>query len=166
MGRKCSICEHEKLVDIDKAILDNVSNRAVAGQYGVSREAVRRHQVNGHIENALIHAHDAKEIKEADDVFGRLSNLHDRAMAVLNKAELEQSYTVMLNAIREVRSIIETQAKCHGLMKENEINIGMQVNVADAISITRTFLEKKHPEVARELHKHMVEIYDTQYSVE
>src|SRR5690554_5949617 len=64
-GARCTICNHSLRVEIDKVLIAGVSYRAIARQYGVSREAVGRHKRNGHIAEHIAKAAQKKEIKEA-----------------------------------------------------------------------------------------------------
>ena len=67
-GAQCTICNHPQRVEIEKALMAGKSYRAIAGQYGVSREAVGRHKRNGHIAEHIAKAAQKKEIKRADSL--------------------------------------------------------------------------------------------------
>ena len=67
-GGQCSICNHPQRVEIDKALVAGESYRAIARQYGVSREAAGRHKRNGHIAEQIAKAARKKEIKQAEEI--------------------------------------------------------------------------------------------------
>ncbi len=48
MKNRCSICNHEKRSDIEQALASSKSLRGIAGDFGVTKDAVGRHRA--HIE--------------------------------------------------------------------------------------------------------------------
>lgn len=71
MPRKCTICEHPHRTEIEKAIVRNDSNRAIASRFDVSRGAVQRHTDN-HLPAAIVHAEESKAEVRSIDIMGEL----------------------------------------------------------------------------------------------
>jgi hypothetical protein len=106
MPRECTVCAHPDSVLINEAlVLDKVSNRGVARQYGVDDSSVQRHRK--HIPEMLARASRAEEIARADTLLDRIEELHRRTEAVLSKVEQTDNYSATLAAIREMRNNLE-----------------------------------------------------------
>jgi hypothetical protein len=80
-GAQCTICNHPQRVEIEKAVMAGKSYRAIAGQYGVSREAVGRHKRNGHIAEQIVKAARKKEIKRAGEIASVVEEKERREVA-------------------------------------------------------------------------------------
>lgn len=106
MARSCSVCQHEDNVLINEAlVVQGLSNRAMARQFGLSKDAVRRHRQ--HIPEMLAQASRAEEVANADSLLERLEDLQSRTEAILSRVEGTDNYSAMLGAIREMRSNLE-----------------------------------------------------------
>jgi len=132
-------------LEIDKALIGGVSYRAIARQYGVSREAAGRHKRNGHIAEqiakvakkkeiqqakevqAAILAQEAQEVADAQTILDEVSRLKDRALTILDRAETEGTREACM-ALREVRGIVELLAKVRGELKGD----GPTINIIQA----------------------------------
>jgi DNA invertase Pin-like site-specific DNA recombinase len=67
IGRRCTVCDHEQHLEIDKALIRGVTRRRVARLFGLGRTAVWRHYENGHISKQIaqgIRLRQAKDWKE------------------------------------------------------------------------------------------------------
>ena len=82
MGRKCSVCVHTERESIDQAIVEGQSNRAIARQYGLSKDAVARH-AEKHLPAALVEVAAASESTHVDDLWTRINGLIGEAEALL-----------------------------------------------------------------------------------
>lgn len=110
MARKCSVCQHSQLNEINRAIVRGESKRAIARQYGLSKDAVRRH-ANNHIPGALMKAKDAEDVAHSDDLFAEVRSLKDKGLGILDEAKKAKDLRVALAAIREVRGCFELLAR-------------------------------------------------------
>jgi N-acyl-D-amino-acid deacylase len=61
MPRKCTVCEHEKVEEINRLLLKGVSLRNIAKQYFVSAASLHRHK-KGHLPAKLVKAQEALDI--------------------------------------------------------------------------------------------------------
>jgi len=84
-GGQCTICNHPQRVEIDKALVAGVSYRAIASQYGVSREAVGRHKRNGHIAEQITKVARKKEIKQAEQIAAAVEEKERHEVASVDK---------------------------------------------------------------------------------
>jgi len=106
MPPKCSICTHPKKAHINRALASGKKSlRAIAGQYGVSRQALTRHKA--HITKSLQTAKKNGAIKEGKSVY-------DRVMSMIAQAEEKfngTTGTLQVQWFRELRGMIETLGK-------------------------------------------------------
>ncbi|MGI6308457.1 MAG: hypothetical protein ACOX1X_07690 [Dethiobacteria bacterium] len=122
-GRKCTICEHAKVNEINKALLAGDSFRNIAKRYGVSTAALHRHKSN-HIPAALTQAREAKEVAQADNLLAQVQELQAKALSILRQAEAAGELRTALQGVREARSCLELLAKLQGeLQQEGTVNI-------------------------------------------
>ena len=128
MPRKCSICTHPDKLNIEVDILSNVPFRAIATKYNVGRAPLKRHFDNGHISQETIKAEELRKIAYSNDLLAKLMYLQNEALRVLDEAKdtedpMKKSPLTVLSAVGKVHSMIETQAKLAGRLKDAEINI-------------------------------------------
>ncbi len=79
-GRKCIPCSHASRLDIDSKMVAGVSDRAIAGQYQISKSSVSRHR--GHIRQAIEQA----ETDVSSRLVARLQKLEETAGELLQEA--------------------------------------------------------------------------------
>jgi len=114
MAGKCSVCEHPKRSEIDKALVTrSASMRNIAERFGVSTTALARHK-KGHIPRLVEAAQAAAEVQAATsgrELIDELETLRGRVRAILDKAEEGGELRVALQAVRELRECIKAQAE-------------------------------------------------------
>ena len=110
MPRRCSVCEHDDLAEINSALASNEPLRTIADRWSVSKMALIRHR-NQHLPVSQLKAKEAEEVARADDLFDQVRDLQERALATLDRAEEAQELSTALQAIREARSNLELLAK-------------------------------------------------------
>ena len=172
-GGQCTICNHPQRLEIDTALVAGVSYRAIASQYGVSREAVGRHKRNGHIAEqiakvakkkeiqqakevqAAILAQEAQEVADAQTILDEVSRLKGRALTILDRAETEGTREACM-ALREVRGIVELLAKVRGELKGDgpTINIIQNPQFVEFKSVVlEVMCDECRERLTRELHR-------------
>ncbi len=123
MPRSCTVCEHPKREEIDRALVGETSNLSVSSLFGVSESAVRRHKAN-HLPARLVMAEKAAEVAQADALLEEVRELQARTLAILEAAEETKQHRTALSAIREARSNLELLAKLLGELDERpQVNI-------------------------------------------
>jgi hypothetical protein len=114
LAGKCSICEHPKRSEIDRALVTrSASMRNIAEQFGVSTTALARHK-KGHIPRLVEAAHAAAGAHAATsgrELIDELEALRGRVRAILDRAEEGGELRVALQAVRELRETIKAQAE-------------------------------------------------------
>mgnify|MGYP007124176076 FL=1 len=103
--RTCTICGHAQKEAINKALLSGQSERAIAGQFRVSKSAAARHR-----------AHIAEEVAQSkqlsvERLLNDLDGLQRRAEQQLTRAEKTHDLRGALLAIGEGRRLLETALK-------------------------------------------------------
>jgi hypothetical protein len=111
----CTICRNPKRATIETALLRNTPLRKLAAETGTSAGALHRHKQ--HISARLVNAHEARTVTDADRLLERIEELIDRAESVAESARKEKNWTVVMSALREIRSCAELLAKLRGQLE-------------------------------------------------
>jgi hypothetical protein len=131
--RRCSICQHNRLERINRALVEGIGFPALVAKYRVSKDALSRHKAN-HLPATLVKAQEAQEVANADDLLEEVRSLQARALTILGRAEGVGDLRTALGAIREARSNLELLAKLVGELDErpqvNVVLIDAQVRAA------------------------------------
>jgi hypothetical protein len=123
VGRSCTACAHPDRRKIDKALVDGVSERTIAGRYGLTKSTVHRH-ATGHIPALLTKAHAVEVVASADDLLGQVTALKIRALGLLTTAEKANDTRAAILACREVRECVSLLAELAGKIdKAPKINV-------------------------------------------
>ena len=109
---KCTICPHEKLEEINQALMSGLSLRNVAKQFFVSMPSLHRHK--RHIPAGMVLAQHAKEVAKADTLLEQVAKLRDKAMSILEQAEQAGDLRTALAGVREAKGCLELLAKLQG----------------------------------------------------
>ena len=128
MPHPCTVCQHPRRDAVDRHLVSGRSNRGVAREYGLGREAVRNHRAR-HVPQTLTRAREAREEAHADDLLAQVRHLHDRALHILDEAEAADDHRSALGAIREARAAVELLAKLVGELDERPV-----VNVTNLLA--------------------------------
>src|SRR5262245_975105 len=71
MPRHCSVCSSPRRAAIDSSIVAGLSNRAIARQFGIGRDAVRNHRAK-HLPRLVARIRDVEEIARATELIADL----------------------------------------------------------------------------------------------
>ena len=137
----CSICRHRKRAEIDRAVLDKVSLRTIAQQYGTSAAVLCRHKP--HIATEVMQVKQSQEQARAGGLaeyfeafLERAETLEAAVLAVLKEAQQSKDRTGTLAAVREavnlakeMRAHRELLAKGIGELREQHIGDNLTINV-------------------------------------
>jgi|SRR5215203_965405 len=159
MPRSCSICSHEKRYDIDSILAErSKSYRAIALQYGVSKDAVSRHASGSHISELIALAADAERAAHADSLLDGLEALQAETKAVLDEVKETDLYGVRLGAIREMRRNLELIGEVtKELNRQPTLNLALNpeyLQLRDAVVLA----VEPYPEAAKAISRTMLEI--------
>jgi hypothetical protein len=146
--RSCTLCEHPKREEIDRALVGETSNLSISSVFGVSESAVRRHKAN-HLPATLAKAHGAGEAARGDNLLEQVGDLQRRALGILDRAEEAGELKTALSAIREARGNLELLAKLLGELDERPVvNLNVSPEWLELRTVIVSALEP-HPD-ARE----------------
>jgi len=114
---RCSVCQHPARSAVDQALVSGRTFRGIAEEYGLSKDAVRRHR-DRHLTQAMRGALASAEGRAGRTALGRLEGLYGRADAILGAAEAGGQGALALGAIKELRGIVELLARITGELDE------------------------------------------------
>ena len=117
MPRRCSICHHQGLEGINRALVEGIAFPVLVAKYRVSKDALSRHKAN-HLPATLVKAQEAREVARADDLLDEVRSLQARALTILDRAERVGDLRTALRAIKEARGNLELLAKLMGQIDE------------------------------------------------
>src|SRR5438477_6300327 len=106
MPRICTVCAHQKVSEINAALLRNEAYRNIAKRFGASESAVFRHQ-REHLPAALVKAKEATDAVQADTLLGKITQLEQEVRRLGGKAEAAGDYRGAMAAVRELVRIVE-----------------------------------------------------------
>lgn len=116
MPRKCSVCGHERLEEINRFLLAGASFRNVAEQFSITTAALFRHKQ--HLPIGMVKAQEAIEVAKADTLLDQVLWLRDKSVSILEKAERAGDLRVALQGVREARNCLELLGKLAGELRE------------------------------------------------
>ena len=117
MPRRCSICHHEGLESINRALVEGIAFPVLVAKYRVSKDALSRHKAN-HLLATLVKAQEAQAVARADDLLDEVRSLQARTLTILDRAERVGDLRTALRAIKEARGNLELLAKLMGQIDE------------------------------------------------
>lgn len=150
MPARCLVCSHPNRDQINEALVKRkVADTAVAGEYGLNREAVRRHRINhlGFSQQAASESHNARTIIRF------ASELYERSLGVLKQAEATlvdsegspRAVQAASASLREVRQSIELLARL--VVNEPDPTEGASKNAALDLQIAEALSQLRPPEL-------------------
>ena len=142
MGRRCTICHHQKRPAIDRELVRGEPFRDVAKRFGTSASALHRHKTShlpAHLAKAYetaevtraadlaqeAEAHKARDLGQAIDVAAQLRAINAACLEILQKSRASEKHAISLGAVDRIYRQLELQAKLIGELQEQ----GPQVNV-------------------------------------
>lgn len=115
--RKCTVCDHRKRTEVERALIGPDSFRTIAARFGLSTTALQRHQAK-HLPEKLLKARELREKAEAGDLFAALEELRAETREVLELVRGKNS-EMTLKAVARLEKQLELQAKLLGLLQES-----------------------------------------------
>lgn len=110
MPQACTICNHDKRLEIDREIVRGISISRIAREYDVSWDSVKYHADN-HLSRQLIKSQEMKEAAINGNLLNEMEDLLKRSKHILRRAEREGALNTALGAIRETRGTLELMSK-------------------------------------------------------
>lgn len=125
MSRNCSVCSNAEAAKIDAELCEKRDSiRVIAQRYALSPDALQRHRV--HVEKKLARVAATKEQADVQTIETRLARALNRVEKWIEKLDQTNDYRAQSAHTRELRSLIELEAKLSGRLNSNPL---VQVNV-------------------------------------
>jgi len=122
MARACTICSHEQAEAIDERLVEGWAHARVAREFGVSRDAVRRHALT-HLPLVLARVTEQLQDRRGMSLLERVENLYERADAILIACEQTGRAAQALPAIRELRAVCELLGRVTGELRDSPTTV-------------------------------------------
>lgn len=127
MANPCKTCSHAQVDEINAGIVGGVTLADLSKRYGVDTKALGRHKA-GHLAPSLIRvAQEERAAAPGRSLLARIERLISEAEDVMAVAKADGKASLSLQAIRELRGLLETYGKATGEIRPD----GVQVNVVN-----------------------------------
>lgn len=120
MSLPCTLCINPKAKQINRDLVEYVSQRGVAGRYGVSKSAVDRHSKN--CLPRLVKQMQSREARRAQSLTDQLEELAATTEEILQNAKESGDGELALKAIDRRHKQVELHAKLAGEFKQDAPN--------------------------------------------
>lgn len=105
MAGRCTVCRHERVAEIDEALVEGAPKRSIAVQYSLSPTAVQRHR-ESHLPEKLVRAKQIRDLTQAGELLSRVLSMERAARRILDSAEASGDLRTALQGIdRVLRSL-------------------------------------------------------------
>jgi len=122
VGRVCTICTHPDHAEIDASLVSGVAYSAIARQWDVGPESVRRHH-DAHLSPSLAAIAAQRKEEEAASLVARIENLIDRAEVLFTAATDDGKSAQALNVLREMRGLMELWGRATGQLDDRPVTV-------------------------------------------
>lgn len=157
--RKCTVCEHPRIVEINRAIVAGTARASIERKFGVTAHAQRRHEEN-HVSEQLrreimvdLKRERAQETAdelndERLDVAATYDSLARRVGKLIDKAEENGDDSLALASMEGLRRVLSDIAKMQGKLAQ-QLTVQVSLNDSPEWITLRDMLEvvfNAHPE--------------------
>ena len=122
-GQTCTVCTHEAKEAINQALVASTSLRDIAGQYGLSKSALDRHQ-QAHLSATLVKAAEAQDAAHGSRLLEQVTGLVDKALASAERSEAKGDERAVQGGLREARHSLELTGRLTGELRESNKDNG------------------------------------------
>ena len=113
MPRRCTVCTHPQREEIDRAIAQGQSYRAIARQYHLNVHTISRH-ARIHVPKAVREAVRVQTAEHGSSILSQVRELHRRALQLLDEAASKDRYTGAAAFLKEARELLTLEARLLG----------------------------------------------------
>ncbi len=117
MGRQCTVCAHKDLEEINRLLLCSDSYRAIARQFGLSKDSLARHK-ESHMPELLLKSQDVKETLQADNLLDQIVYYESEARRFKGLAESQGDLELALKAVDRALKCLDLFAKARGIIND------------------------------------------------
>lgn len=117
---KCTVCTRADMQAIDEGLAAGLSDNALARQFGITRDSIRRHRVN-HLTPALRRAaQQRRTASSTESALDRLEGLYERTGRLLDRIErADGNPNTLIKAIKEARETLQVIARITGELDDS-----------------------------------------------
>jgi hypothetical protein len=139
--KSCTICASSQRSVIEKDMLTD-SLREVARRHKTSKDIVHRHRK--HLQIATTAAAEARGPEHGEEVLAQLKELNSKARALVAKAETAGDARTALLGIRELKGLLELQAKLTGQLELKSQHNSLHLHLAPerAAQVAQAYLSR------------------------
>jgi hypothetical protein len=131
MPRKCVICDHSNVSEINQALVGGGAYRSIAKRFSTSPSAVYRHQQD-HLPSTMVKAKAAAEILDADSLVAHLQSLREETLEVLAESKQSGDLATMLKAIARAENQLRLGAEMLGQLRSKlDLNVRVIRSIED-----------------------------------
>lgn len=110
MGMACTVCNHEKRVEIDRSIISGQSHTKIAKEYGLNSQAIRHHAAE-HLTRQLVTAMEKKEALESHNLISKIDDILAKAKLIFERNYARKKDAIALKALDSQRNTLELLSK-------------------------------------------------------
>jgi hypothetical protein len=156
--RRCTVCTHPQREEIDRAIAQRQSYRAIARQYRLNVHTVSRH-ARIHVPKAVQESVRAQTAEHGSSILSQVRELYRRALQLLGEAASKDRYTGAAAFLKEARELLTLEARLLGELDGNRIEVHNYLDVRTlAVRIARELEDE--PELAERVGRVLMELTD------
>lgn len=154
-GRKCSICTHPAINEINEMLVNNVPFNEITSIYNeITEMSLARHKKN-HLPKALSKARAAQEVTQGDNLLSQVRSLQHKALSILKQAEAAGELRTALTGVREARSCLELLGKVSGQLPPEKILVQIEPTINQIVLILRQ--EIRDPEALQRISQRLLQ---------
>lgn len=114
MPRVCTICNHPKRAEIERAVAARIGSiRSIADTFDISRPALIRH-LKDHLSEKVARAAAEKTVQEAENLIETIHDMRKRSRDIYTLSMSAKKTRDALMAIREERETVKLLAQIQG----------------------------------------------------
>ena len=129
MTRHCSICDHEKVDEIDRLARIESNIEKIAKEFSLSYPALYRHVNSNHHIREVTAIPTTAELATSGDILREITEHHKEAVRLKELAEEKGDVKTALLGLDKALKCLDLVTKIQGLVREQQININTQVNI-------------------------------------
>jgi len=129
MARRCTVCGHAQVQEIDRRLVRGESIAGIARDFAVSEDALMRHY-NNHTVKTLSASPTTAEMTQADDLLAQVKALQDEAQSILDEARAAGDLRTALQGIGKARECLELLIKVEGRLQDQQavtVSVNMDI---------------------------------------
>jgi len=157
---ECSVCNDPRALDVNEAlVLQRQSLRAIAGQFGISKETLRRHRE--HLPDLLVRASRDTKLFERTNLIDRLEEITTETRAILRETREgdEPDNHLALKAIARLEKQLELEAEILDVLKRKPVvNVLIAQPLEQALILALQDFPEVHQVVANTIDKVRLEL--------